>query len=275
MSPSGKVEPIWPVDMLAMKTSFEIENTTLRKALSKRGSIYFNYLDVVFKYPWLWLYNMYLLSKSRLFNCAIIHVIGDSHVRPFVFKSPFMVHHISQATAYNLNRETSFSKSKRYLDSFLSGINKERDVLLLVFGEIDARVHIYLQYRKNDGRIIIARIIEATVEKYGETIRRLKDEGFAVCVHGIPPAARENFVSDLPFLGTPEQRSVISAEFNRQLREFCQQSSIPYIDVHSISADENGFMDKEYAADEVHLSGKVVLFARDRIVEAFSGSKRF
>jgi len=258
-----------------MKTSFEIENTTLRKTLSKRGSIYFNYLDVVFKYPWLCLYNTYLLSKARLFNRAVIHVIGDSHVRPFVFRSPFMVHHISQATAYNLNRENSFSKSKEYLDSFLHGVNKERDILLLVFGEIDARVHIYLQYRKNDGRISIARIIGATVEKYGETIMRLKDEGFAVCVHGIPPAARRNFVSDLPFLGTPEQRSVISSKFNRKLREFCRHSSIPYIDVYSISADENGFMNKEYAADEVHLGGKVILFARENIVEAFSGSKRF
>ena len=186
-----------------------------------------------------------------------------------------MVHHISQATAYNLNRENSFSQSKRYLNSFLPRINRERDVLLLVFGEIDARVHIYLQYRKNDGRISIARIIGATVEQYGDTIKRLRDEGFAICVHGIPPAARENFVSDLPFLGTPQQRSVISTEFNRQLGEFCRQSSIPYIDVHSISADENGFMNKEYAADEVHLSGRAVLFARDRIVEAFKSSKNF
>jgi len=261
--------------MPVMKTIFEIENTTFREALSKRGSIYFNYIDVIFKYPWLCLYNACLLLRARLSNRAIIHVIGDSHLKPFVFRSPFLLHHISQATAYNLNKDNSFSHSKKYLNSFLPEINKERDVLLLVFGEIDARVHIYLQYRKNDGQISIAKIIGATIEKYGETIRRLKDEGFAVCVHGIPPAARENFVSDLPFLGTPEQRSEISTEFNRKLGEFCRESSIPYIDVYSISADENGFMNKEYAADEVHLGGKVVLFAKDRIAEAFRGSKHF
>jgi hypothetical protein len=258
-----------------MKTIFEITNTTFRKALSKRGSIYFNYIDVVFKYPWLCLYNTGLLLKAKLFNRAIIHVIGDSHLKPFVFRSPFLLHHISQATAYNLNKENSFSQSKRYLNSFLPGINKERDVLLLVFGEIDARVHIYLQYKKNNGKISIDRMIENTVERYGETIRKLKNDGFAVCVHGIPPAARENFVSDLPFLGTPEQRSEISREFNKQLGEFCRESSIPYIDVQSISADENGFMNKEYAADEVHLNGKVVLFVRDRIIEAFKGSTNF
>src|SRR4030043_831921 len=165
---------------MAMETAFEITNTTLRKALSKRGSIYFNYIDVVFKYPWLCLYNMALVLKARLFHRAIIHVIGDSHLRPFVFRSPFLLHHISQATAYNLNKDNSFSQSKRYLNSFLRGINKERDVLLLVFGEIDARGHIYLQYKKNNGKISIDRMIENTVERYGETIRKLKNDGFAV-----------------------------------------------------------------------------------------------
>ena len=113
------------------------------------------------------------------------------------------------------------------------------------------------------------------MERYGETIRRLKKDGFAVCVHGIPPAARQSFVSNLPFLGTPEQRSEISREFNRKLGDFCQGNGILYIDVQSISADENGFMNKEYASDEVHLNGKVVLFVRDRIIEAFKGSTNF
>ena len=258
-----------------MKTTFERINTTLRKALEKRGSIYFSYTDVVFKYPWLCLYNTGLVLTTKLFNRATIHVIGDSHVKPFVFKSPFLVHHISQATAYNLNKDNSFSQSKRYLNSFLPEVNKERDVLLLVFGEIDARVHIYSQFRKSNGAIGIERIIEATAGKYGETIRRLKDDGFAVCVHGIPPAARKNFVSNLPFLGTPEQRSEISSMFNKKLGEFCRQNGIPYIDVQSVSADENGFMKKQYVADEVHLNGKIVPFVKEGIVQAFKGSKNF
>jgi len=258
-----------------MKTTFERINTTLRKALQKRGSIYFSCTDVVFKYPWLCLYNTGLVLKAKLFNGAIIHVIGDSHVRPFVFKSPFLVHHISQATAYNLTKDSSFSQSKKYLNSFLPRINRERDVLLLIFGEIDARVHIYLQYRKNDGKISIEKIIDATVEKYGETIRRLRDDGFAVCVHGIPPAARKRFVSNLPFLGTPEQRGEISSMFSKKLGEFCQQNGIPYIDVQSVSADENGFVKKQYVADEVHLNGKIVPFARERIVEAFKDCREF
>ena len=260
---------------MAVKTFFKKIDIRLREALQKRGSIYFSYIEVIFKYPWLCLYNTGLILEARLFNRAIIHVIGDSHLRPFVFRSPFLLHHISQATAYNLNKDNSFSQSKKYLNSFLPAINKQRDVLLLVFGEIDARVHIYLQYEKNNKEISIDRLINATVERYGETIRKLKADGFAVCVHGLPPAARKDFESKLPFLGSPEQRSEISREFNRKLGEFCQRSGVAFIDMQSIAADENGFMKKEYAADEVHLNRKIVSFARGRIIEAFGGIKNF
>jgi lysophospholipase L1-like esterase len=258
-----------------MKANVERINTKLRKALEKRGSIYFSYTDVVFKYPCLRLYNMALLTKAKLFNSAIVHVIGDSHVKPFVFRCPFLVHHISQATAYNLNKDNSFSQSKKYLDSFLSKIEKERDILLLVFGEIDARVHIHSQHKKSNGKLSIEKVIEATVARYGETIRRLKNDGFAVCIHGISPAAKKDFVSNLPFIGSPEQRSHISREFNQKLGEFCRENSIPYIDVQSVSADENGFIKKEYAADEVHLNGRIVPFVRNLVVKAFNGSRNF
>jgi len=260
---------------MVVKTIFQKIDTKLREALQKRGSIYFSYVDVIFKYPWLCLYNAGLMLEANLLNRAVIHVIGDSHLRPFVFRRPFLLHHISQATAYNLNKDNSFSQSKRYLNSFLPAIDKQRDVLLLVFGEIDARVHIYLQYEKNNEKISIERLIDATVDKYGETIRGLKDDGFAVCVHGLPPAARKDFESNLPFLGSPEQRSQISRDFNRKLGEFCHRSGVAFIDMQSITADENGFMKKEYAADEVHLNTRVVSFARDKIVEAFGGSKNF
>lgn len=256
-----------------MKTIFKKISAALRKGLEKRGSIYFNYTDVIFKYPWLCLYNACLLLRAKTSNSAIVHVIGDSHARPFVFRSPFIIHHISQATAYNLNKDNSFSQSKRYLNSFLPRINRTRDVLLLIFGEIDARVHVYLQYRKQDRKIGIERIIDATVDRYGSTIRRLKDDGFAVCVHGIPPAARKRFVADLPFLGSPEQRSEISREFNQKLGQFCHINGIPYIDVQSVSADENGFIKKKYLADEVHLSGRIVPFVRERIVQALRDGK--
>lgn len=257
-----------------MESAIRRRDSWLRKGLENSGSIYFFYRDVLLKYPFLRLFNIYLLARANLLGRSIIHVIGDSHARCFVFRSPFIVRHISQATAYNLSKDDSFSRSKQHLNDFVRRIDKQRDVLLLVFGEIDARVHVYRQFRKNNSCVTIDDVVTATVEKYGETIKRLRDEGFSICVHGITPAARKAYTSTLPYTGSAEERSQISSIFNRQLKGFCQDNNIPYVDVQPVSADDEGFISNEYAADDVHLSGKIVPFVRGKITEAF-GDRRF
>jgi len=256
-----------------MTSLIQRRDSWLRKGLENSGSIYFFYRDVMFKYPFLRLFNIYVLARAKLLGTSVIHVIGDSHAKAFVFKVPFIIHHISQATAYNLDKDNSHSRSKMYLNSFLPRINKSRDILMLVFGEIDARVHIYSQYCKRNCSSSIDDIIEATVERYGDTITRLSNQGFAVCVHGIPPAARKSYTSILPYTGSPEERAYISREFNDKLKTFCHSKDIPYLDVQSVSKDGEGFIKDEYAADELHLNPKIVPFIRERIAEAFSDSR--
>jgi hypothetical protein len=63
--------------------------------------------------------------------------------------------------------------------------------------------------------------------------------------------------------------------FSDKLGEFCHQNGIPYIDVKSVSAGENGFMKKQYVADGVHINGKIVPFVKAGIVQAFKCSKNF
>jgi len=243
--------------------------------LQRHGSVYFPFWDMVFKYPPLAVFNWILRLQSSINNTCIIHTIGDSHVKPFIYRWPFHVHHISQATAYNLGKENSFSKSKMFLDLFLSRIDKKRDVVFLVFGEIDARVHIYLQYGRSGKQTSIDTIIVNTVAQYGETIKRIKDGGFAVCVHGIPPAASNDFITALPFAGKPWERSEISRKFNIELKVYCESIGVLYVDVQSIASDEKGFFKKYYLADEVHCNSNIVPFTRKTIIEAFKESKNF
>lgn len=243
--------------------------------LQRHGSVYFPFWDMIFKYPPLAIFNAVLRAKSGISNTCIIHTIGDSHVKPFIYQWPFHVHHISQATAYNLVKEGSFTKSSMFLKLFLSKINPKRDVVLLVFGEIDARVHIYLQYGKSGKIVSIDSIIDTTVERYGQAILKLKNEGFAVCVHGIPPAASKEFITALPFSGRPRERSEISRKFNVKLREYCNTIGVTYVDIQSIASDESGFIKKYYLADEVHCNRRIVPFTRKTIVDAFRDNKKF
>ena len=243
--------------------------------LQRRGSIYFPFWDMVFRYPPLELFNSLLRLKARLFNSCIIHVIGDSHVKPFIYKCPFLVEHISQATAHNLVKEHSFTRSAEYLRLFLSKIDKRRDVVFLVFGEIDARVHIYLQYGKSGKTVSIDTLIDRTVDRYGLAINRIKQDGFAVCVHGIPPAASKEFITALPFSGKPRERSEISKKFNDRLMAFCKSIDVPYVDIQSIASNENGFIKKFYLADEVHCNSRIVPFTRQTIMAAFAETRKF
>jgi hypothetical protein len=243
--------------------------------LQRQGSVYFPFWDMVFKYPPLACFNFLLKLKARLFNTCIIHTIGDSHVKPFIYRCPFLVHHISQATAYNLVKTGSFTRSSEYLALFLTRVNRKRDVVFLVFGEIDARVHIYLQYGKSGKNVSLDTLIDNTVSRYGLAIQGIKDQGYAICVHGIPPAASKEFITALPFSGKPRERSEISRTFNEKLRAFCLTIDVPYIDIQSIASDQNGFIKKYYLADEVHCNSRIVPFARRTIAAAFGGTKKF
>jgi lysophospholipase L1-like esterase len=243
--------------------------------LQRQGSVYFPFWDMLFKYPPLACFNALVKLKARLFNTCIIHTIGDSHVKPFIYRSPFLVHHISQATAHNLVKAGSFTRSSEYLALFLTRVNKQRDVVFLVFGEIDARVHIYLQYGKSGKSVSLETLIDNTVARYGLAIQRIKDEGYAVCIHGIPPAASKEFITALPFAGKARERSVISRVFNEKLRAFCQAIDVPYVDIQSIASDQNGFIKKYYLADEVHCNSSIVPFTRKTIRAAFTSTRKF
>jgi lysophospholipase L1-like esterase len=243
--------------------------------LQRQGSVYFPFVDMLLKYPPLMLFDAITMARARITNSCVIHVIGDSHVKPFIYHFPFRVEHISQATAYNLVKDGSFTRSKELLNMFLARIDKERDVVLLVFGEIDARVHIYLKYGKSGKTISIDKLLDETVERYGQAIMRIKAEGFTVFIHGIPPAASKEFITALPFTGKPRERSEISRKFNTALKKYCEAKGVGYVDIQSIASDENGFIKKYYLADEVHCNGRIVPFSLETIKKACNGSKKF
>jgi len=229
-----------------------------------------------FKFPVRLLYELLLKIRARLFNLSLIHVIGDSHVKSYVMKSPFIVHHIYEATAHNIDKINSSSRSKQQIDDIISRLDRKRDVVLMVFGEIDARIHIYYQHEKQGKKKSINQLIDDTVADYMGKIARIKDSGIDTCVYGITPASRmkEN-TFNYPFYGTPDQRSRISRSFNEKLKNDCQRRHIPFIDIQSVAATEDGFIKDEYRLDEIHLNTRIVPFTRNAIEKAFEQKRKF
>ena len=194
---------------------------------------------------------------ARILHRRLIHVIGDSHTLVFVGSPFFAVHYIGPATAFNLNRSGSTSRARERLFEILNRIDKERDAVMPVFGEIDCRIHIFYQHRKSNGSFSVSELIDRTVSSYGSVLEEVRALGVQLYVYGVPPAGKQENVCNYPYYAPPEVRSEISRQFNHCMRTYCEEHGYIYIDIYSRVSDERGFVRSGYAADDVHLNKKV------------------
>ncbi len=210
------------------------------------------------------LVDAYTVIFARLLDKPLVHVIGDSHVVPFRGSMPFLAHHLGAATAYNLNKKSSTTKSNEKLFKVIDKLGK-KDIVMLSFGEIDCRIHIYYQYKKSNERHSISELTDRTISNYGEVTAQLKQRGVNFCVYCVSPATNVGNEYKYPFYGTVEVRSQINRMFNEKLKTFCEKNGYPFIDIYDRVADKDGLMLKEYASDEIHLNKKAVRLVRKEL----------
>ena len=212
------------------------------------------------------LFYFYATVYARLLGKPLVHAIGDSHVKAFKGKKRFVVYHIGAPTAHNLVKKNSLSDSNRRLFRIVDTIN-HKDIVLLSFGEIDCRIHIYNQHKKSNGDKPLSELIDNTVANYGQVLQALRTMGVNFVLYGVPPATRVRNENRYEFYATPEVHAQINGMFNGRLKSHCQEHGYTYIDVHSKFSDGSGYMLEEYALDEIHLSSKVVDFVKGEIRE--------
>jgi hypothetical protein len=203
---------------------------------------------------------------ARARNKPLVHVVGDSHVVPFRGSMPFLAHHLGAATAYNLPKKNSSTKSNEKLFKVIDKLGKS-DIVMLSFGEIDCRIHIYYQHKRSNDKYSIEELIDRTISNYGEVMAQLKQRGVNLCIYSVSPATKVGNEYKYPFYGTPEVRSQINRMFNEKLRAFCKQSGYTFIDIYDKVADKDGLMLKEYSGDDIHLNKKAVKLVRAELRE--------
>jgi len=200
------------------------------------------------------------LVRSRTRGRPAFYVIGDSHVGMFYKVSPYSVHWLGPATAYRLKDPGSTTRSNERLFRILKWIVKPDDKVLLVFGEVDCRVHIYNQFVKRGRAVPMEELIDDTVESYGVVLDRIGKMGIDFYVSSVPPASREPNVFAVPNYPPPEARCFINKAFNERLRDYCAAHGYPFVDVYSRVVDDEGFILDEFSADGTHLNRETIEF---------------
>jgi lysophospholipase L1-like esterase len=181
------------------------------------------------------------------------YVIGDSHAAVFSSNSMFKV------TPVNYPRGAYWvSEHWDYLLSVINKMDKTNDHLILVFGEVDCRLHIYYQFKKRGEAESISQLINATIQKYDEDLRKIQELGIKFHVLGIAPANMQENTFRMEWYAPLEVRAAIYREFNEKLKEHCKRKGYRFLDVYSETADEHGLIKKEYAVDETHLNQKIL-----------------
>jgi len=203
-----------------------------------------------------------------------IHCIGDSHSCFFYGSDEynvntkdcidsllpyFKVYPVGPALAYNLGTLGTMTKGREIIFGMLEKLISVGSRIMLCFGEIDCRYHIFRQARiqQKDFRIIA----EDCVRRYFDFIKEIKAKGYEVLVWATIPSARDfgYYDPNYPRLGTCEERNCITKYFNEKLKSLLDGESIKFISIFDQLVDGgNVTRDQYYLADNVHLSQKIM-----------------
>jgi lysophospholipase L1-like esterase len=220
------------------------------------------------------LQNWFWYLVSRLTGHTLYHVIGDSHTRPFRGNKWCYIHHLGAATAYNLQNPKSSTGAHQKLWKIVNSMDKNRDKVIMVFGEIDCRIHIYNQFKKKNEEIGISQLITNTIETYGKTLVELRDSGVNVLVFGIPPASHQENTYNYTYYAPPDYRVTINKDFNEGLQKFCEKNDLSYYNIYEKTVDSEGFMAEEFAYDQIHLDNKVMAYVNVWLEELEKGNNK-
>lgn len=209
-------------------------------------------------HTWLWRRNFWITVQCRLTRSPVVHVIGDSHTQVFRGVHPFRVTWLGAATAYNLDKSGSTTGSKEKLAAALRHVHRRRDVVLLVLGEVDSRIHIFNQYVKRERMQSMEELIDATIARYGLVVLRLKSAGYRIVIHGVPATPYQDNIYGVANYADEETRAVIVGAFNTRLSAWCATNGIEYLDVYSVVSDERGFILRELTTDGTHLDARAL-----------------
>jgi len=153
----------------------------------------------------------------------------------------FRTINIGAATAYQA--EKHFKTIQNILTT-LPEFDKKEDTLLLVFGEVDIRQHVYQQSRQQNR--VLPDIVKEVARRYLTAVLGLVEKEFKIALYGCSGSWLMKNLIILNKHGTVKNRNKATFVFNNCLKEFCEQHSIPYVSVFNESVDKNWMTDIRY-----------------------------
>lgn len=223
-------------------------------------------------------YAMYLLKKIYEFDIGnyeekfrnILYwsdkkdfsSVGDSHSHCNFIGIP-------RCEVYWIGSVTMYRVGKRGFASFdfdWSNIKKNSN-LILTFGEIDARVHIFKQSKMQN--MTTDDLVEDVVIKYINEIKNffIGSRSFRLILSSIVPPMKFPDYSRSIYSGNPDDRLKITMKMNEVLRFFCEKDGFQFFDPFESYMDCNGFLLPERSDGSHHVNPHQCREIEEKLVE--------
>lgn len=205
----------------------------------------------------------------------MIYTFGNSHSQTFTNSKPgtfglgenrtdkFISLSLGPTIAYNFY-EHHYPTMLNWIQQL--NINKEKDYIMLIIGEVDCRWHLpyqaHIQNKKNED------IVKECIERYFRVYLDLKNKGYNLIGWGGHPSTTSGHNDDQnePVFGDCLTRNKISLLWNKLLKEKCEENNIPFVSIIEDLIDENGLTKMGYFSDYCHLSYDMI---KDMLFEKF------
>ncbi len=205
-----------------------------------------------------------------------LHCIGDSHCAFFLgydtipgeypvvensLLQKIYCYRLGSALAFNCNKYGTTTKSKEKIETIITNLDPQNDMILFSFGEIDCRAHILKQCEiKNMG---FEKIVEECISNYWQLITEVHQYGFKIVIWNAVYSANyeeRNPNLQYPYFGTVQQRNTVTEFFNIQLKTKANKAGIIFLDISTFLIDTSSKLTIEsYYFDAVHLNNRLFL----------------
>lgn len=188
-----------------------------------------------------------------------IYCVGDSHVSIFsnehtvctskkiIVNNEYNVYPVWGTLAYNLY-EDQHDKTK-LINDYLKNVT-ENDLIVLMFGEVDCRIHILKHCNDNE----IIKNVYLCADRYFKFIETIKNN---VCIVG-PHLSKKTEEKHKDIFGTLKQRYIVTKMFNRRLKQLCN-NKIPFFTFNGkecVFKNKEIVFDVDYDKSDIHLDIK-------------------
>jgi len=197
----------------------------------------------------------------RLNYPPMVYVIGDSHAGEFVGIPHCHCLEIGQITMHRIGRDV------------LNCVNlpitlrkypfEDGDVVVFALGQIDVGWNILkVKYKQNRD---LDEIIETLAVNYINALKIICKPypNTLPIVYSITPPTNNDYTP--PYVGTLEERIVVTKRLNNLLQKLCYNNSIEFLDVYDDYADEIGALKLELSDGNHHIANDCKLMIQNRL----------